>query len=421
VTRVSADTVLALPACAGCGASASTGARLPRGWKRASPSAVYCATCLAARYIHRSVTVPIAGPVTSGEHAATWPTFGAALRETWTQTTAAANWIVTELYTRDIRRPLDTPAAKLPAMRPVYLYPAARERFPGISPINLTSLLQQVERTYREQRYELLWTGTRSLAVHRYPVPAPLHRTAWRLHPADPGNGWTVVDVRLGDRWWGLRLRGGKDFARQTRQIAQLESGAAIPGAGALLAIPARPGDHRHAEGGRRVVIKLVGWFPVQTRALTGRDLVVTTAASDLLLVRVRETARPDLTGSLVHTIHGDALRRTIRAYETRRRRARAEGHFDVPSAQRQGDRIKTQCQQMAALVARLAVTLECGRVVYEDEEQGFCSPFPWTKFRVWLQSAVEGRGVTWQYASGQVGEPVAEPLAMAGSQEGTA
>lgn len=390
------ETRLTLPPCRRCRAvpamRASGGAWLPRGWRRIGDAAL-CPTCLRHEYVLRAVTVPIAGPLE-----ATWAELGATLREAWGATTAAANWMVTELYARDIRR--DGTLTHLPPMRRVTLYPAARANFPSLAPIHLTSIIQQVERTYREQRYELLWTGRRSLALHRYPVPMPLHAQGWRLHPPDPQNGSMVLDVRLGESWSALRLQAGPRFRRQARELRALQSGLALSQTGALYAIRSHIGDHRHQETAQRVMVKLMGWFPI-ARAMGTRRLVVSTAISDLFLLRVD--------GRLVETVHGDELRRVIGSYETRR--ARADNKLAVAHRAKQAHRIQSVCQQHAAHVAHLARVHHCGVVEYEDEERGFCDPCPWTKLRLWLQSAVERQGIVFTYASGATGD--IESLAM--------
>lgn len=366
--------------CARCGATKPvTGDRVPRGWKRVDAArTLWCGTCVGATYLRRAVTVPIAEPVD-----ATWEEFGAALREAWTLTTSCANWIVSELYARDVRRePAD---AKLRPMPAVYLYPEARAKFPRLTPVNLTALLQAVEQTYRKQRYELLWLGSRTLATHRYPVPTPIHQQQWELEPEAEGNGAVIVRLRLGDRWWRLRLRRGREFALQGRQLAQLRTGVAIPGAGAILRTRGSRGDHRHREQGARVLLKLTGLFPRPTTTDTN-VLVVRTAISDLLVLDAPEAAEI--------AIHGDELRRVIRAYTVRRQRDR----IGPRTVEKQSRRLKTRCQQIAAEVVRQARRHQCGVVEYEDTEQGFVAPFPWTKFRLWLQSAVEGAGLRWVY-----------------------
>src|SRR5439155_7254916 len=120
-----------------------------------------------------------------------------------------------------------------------------------ISPINLTALLQQVTHTYRAQRYELLWTGTRSLATFRYPVPTPIHGQAITLEDPMSGTGWPIVRVRLGDRWWTLRLVAD---GWQRLQLATLR-GRGFGAAGALRGVRAHVGDHRHQEMRRRVLL----------------------------------------------------------------------------------------------------------------------------------------------------------------------
>ena len=52
--------------------------------------------------------------------------------------TAAANWMMTELYAHDVRRHDE---AKMPRMgRQGDLYPEARRRFPGLAPQTVASL-----------------------------------------------------------------------------------------------------------------------------------------------------------------------------------------------------------------------------------------------------------------------------------------
>lgn len=384
--------VLAIITCP-CGATAPPGPRLPRGWKRL-PSGPTCKRCLAARYLQRAVTIPIAGPVD-----ATWIDFGAALREAWSATTACANWLVTELYVRDVRRQLgETTLAPMPH---VYLYPEARAKFPQIAPINLTTILQQVERTYRKQRHELLWTGTRSLAVHRYPVPTPIHQQAWTLEAPDPGNGSMTIRVRLGDRWWRLRLRNGREFAIHSERLTQLRAGVALSGAAALYAIRAHQGDHRHQETKQRGMLKVAGWFQRGNSAACGVQATMSTGRSDLLTLQI--PSRPLI------ALHGDALRQVIRGYTVRRHRGQR------PDPIKMANRIKTICQQIAAEAARRLSEAGVSRVNYEDDERGFCDPFPWTKFRLWLQSAIEGQGMSWQSASTPVEQHAAIPLANGG------
>jgi hypothetical protein len=85
---------------------------LPRGWKRLG-EAIYCQPCWLARYTIRSVAMPVVEPL-----GMEWQDFREALKEGWVLTTAAANWMMTELYTRDIRRGAED---KMPKMMRIYL------------------------------------------------------------------------------------------------------------------------------------------------------------------------------------------------------------------------------------------------------------------------------------------------------------
>ena len=64
--------------------------RLPHGWKRLG-EAIYCETCWRERYNLRSIALPVVEPV--GED---WAVFREALKDGWTEATAAANWMMTE-------------------------------------------------------------------------------------------------------------------------------------------------------------------------------------------------------------------------------------------------------------------------------------------------------------------------------------
>jgi hypothetical protein len=360
----------------------------------------------------------------SGPVDATWGEFGTALRVAWAETTRAANWIATELYARDIRREADD--RKLRSMPRLYLYPEARVLFPALSPINLVSLLQSVERTYRRRRYELLWLRAVSVPSYRYPVPAPINEQAWTLTQTDGGQ--IHARIRLGDRWFTLRLRQGPDFHRQRAQLRSIVAGAALPAAGALYSIRAtgddQTGDKRHTERGQRVLLKLVAWLPrpPQVPAAAG-ILLVQTSGSVLLVLRM------DGQG-IVTTIPADHVRRAIAAHEVRR--ARLATDLAVVRRWKPSERaglqarltritdqhrraMRTWLQQIAARVVRVAQRQQCGTVRYEDEVRDFQLPMPWQAMRESLKQAVEGHGMIWEYASGETGRETAEALAGGG------
>ena len=84
--------------CSSCQVLSRTDARLPRGWKRSGKD-IFCKKCWRGGNVLRAVSVPIAQPLDCS-----WEDLRKVLREMWIQTTQASNWIVTELYARDVRR-----------------------------------------------------------------------------------------------------------------------------------------------------------------------------------------------------------------------------------------------------------------------------------------------------------------------------
>src|SRR4051812_36510251 len=138
--------------CSGCRVEAkTTGNRVPRGWKRRGENS-FCALCWRNMYVLRAITIPVAEPLD-----ATWEELRDALRAAWAATTQASNWMMTQLYTRDVRR-LDHP--KMPPMPRVYLYPEARILYPGLPSQSIASLEQAIQRKYRAMRYKIIWTAS---------------------------------------------------------------------------------------------------------------------------------------------------------------------------------------------------------------------------------------------------------------------
>jgi len=132
-----------------------------------------------------------------------WEDLRKALRAIWVQTTAASNWMMTELYARDVRRGSEE---KMPPMTRVYLYPEARARFSGLPSQTVASLVNSVQRKYLAVRYPVAWTAAASLPTHRYPTPFPVPSQGWRATiEADQA----IVRVRIGDARYRLRLKRG--------------------------------------------------------------------------------------------------------------------------------------------------------------------------------------------------------------------
>lgn len=113
-------------ACAGCGDTKQITKRLPSGWKHLGRE-YWCSKCWAGKYILRAISFPVVAPVDR-----TWDELRATLREMFIETTALSNWMMTELYTRDVRR--EPGQTKMPPMPRTYLYPEARKNAPNLPP-----------------------------------------------------------------------------------------------------------------------------------------------------------------------------------------------------------------------------------------------------------------------------------------------
>jgi len=135
-----------------------------------------------------------------------WEDLRKALRAIWVQTTAASNWMMTELYARDVRRGSEE---KTPPMTRVYLYPEARARFSGLPSQTVASLVNSVQRKYLAVRYPVAWTAAASLPTHRYPTPFPVPSQGWhaQLKRTRPSSGCGSETPGIGCGLSGAQFR----------------------------------------------------------------------------------------------------------------------------------------------------------------------------------------------------------------------
>ena len=393
-------------------ATKSRRARIPARWKMLGGQ-FYCPKCKHAAWVLRAVTLPVVGPV-----GATWPELREALTNAWAETTQCANWMATELYVRDVRREADD--ERLRPMPRTYLYPEARVLFSTLPAMTLSALENQVTRTYRAQRYELIWTRARSLATHRYPVPLPVASKGWSLH--EEQGRWHVA-CRIGNRRWMLRLRGGPHMRYQRPILADIAAGRAEPGAMALLQVTAHEGDHRtEVAMRRRLMCKLVAWLPKKAPSTQqASSLRVHTDATRLIVVE-REGAEP-------WVLYGDQIRRGLLAADTQRQRLvtdlkaerrrpkrEREGMIDRLGriAEHQRHCLTTWTHQVAAQVVGYAARQHVATVIYDDHERGYLPHFPWHRLADCLREKCEARSIEFVVACGRgatdVGESLAEP-----------
>lgn len=377
--------------------------RTPKGWK-VLHERPHCAACKRQAYMLRAVTLPVSGP-----EGAPWATFREALREAWGEATRCANWVMTELYARDVRREADDRTLrKMPRM---YLYPEARERFPALSPQTVANLVQDVQAAYRAHRYELLWTGARTLATYRYPAPYPIPSQAWRL---DEQQGRWYVVCRLGDRRWRLKLRGGPQMRYQAERLRQLMAGEAQPGAATLYQVVVQRGGHRTGAGDgdrdrdTRVMVKLAAWLPKAEQAARAGVLSVRTGPDALLSIAGHDwkiDAAP-LRGALCATARRRQALTVNLSHERRRPRRRREGMADAMSelSRKSRLRIADACRTYAAHVAAYANRQRAAQIDYDDRDRSALPSFPWEQLRQAIANKLEESGMRLVHVNGREG-----------------
>ena len=358
----------------------------------------------------RSVTFPLIGPID-----ADWKDLRTALAVAWAESTALANWGMTELAKADvIRRPGDE---KCPPMPPIYLYGLAGKIYsgwPNWSGVRSAaqSVLRSVEHKYRKVRYETIWTRARALPTQKYPMPYPVHNSSWS---ASFQNESPVVSLALGGRGWQLRLKGGHEMRRQLKAFAQIVSGAAVQGELALYRVRAHPGDHRRGvmESGSgqrfvyRVMVKLVAWLPRTEKGETAGTMIIKTAP-DSFWLGVTESGR-------AWDLHADHVRRWVANHwhflrrisddskQEKRWRRNLNAHREERCAKHH-NRIKTFQQQAAAMAAKFAARQRLAAIVYDDRERGyFADGFDWSGCRLALAKACDDYQIELAFASDEV------------------
>lgn len=364
--------------CAECGVerksqpSKRKQSRLPIGWKRFE-GRIFCSKCWQEKFNIRALIFPVAEPLSG-----TWKELESDLRRMWAQTTAAANWMMTQCYARDVRRTPDID--RMPSMTRLYLYPEARGLFPELPPQSVASLQQAVLRNYRAMRYKVVWTCAASLPTMRYPQPFPVHNQSWSFH-FDEGNR-PIVNLRLGEGRWELRLKGGP---RYRRQLAGLRK----------MAVPGELSIGKWHDG--TIWCKLVGWLAQRRQQKTEGTLCVRTG-QDCLLMALDEK------GSRLWVENCDQLPRWIAEYRSKLHRLsedRKAEQLPVPSfaahwdtlVRKQQHRMKSVVQESAAHLANFAGRRRYAVVEYDDSER-WLKEFPYSILENRIRTDVEERGI---------------------------
>jgi hypothetical protein len=371
---------------------ATSSERIPTGWKR-RPDGIYCTDCWRARYVLRAVTIPVVGPVGNE-----WPEFREAMRQGWGRATEASNWMLSELFTRDVRRTPDMD--KLPTMPKIYLYPEARKLFPELPSQTLASMENAIKSKYRKTRYKLLWTNEVSLPNYCYPSPFVVPNQGWSAIYG-PENV-PLVQFRLAGNRWTLRLRGGHQYRRPLKSFAQIVSGLAVSGELAIYRQRANGNDHRNGMSDRgasgqhahyRVMCKMAAWLPRDVDPLPREGVLFVTTADDALLVALNAKNERLWTINADHVLRWSAenRRRNQRRSEDRKMEVRGAGHMDS-SGERHSlkyrRRMKTACDQFAAQVVNYAKRWKFAAVRAIAADSEYAPDFTW--FALW--QAIEQR-----------------------------
>jgi hypothetical protein len=236
-----------------------------------------------------------------------------------------------------------------------------------------------------------------------------VHNQSWRATMIDER---PVVRVRLGERWWVLRLKGGPRFKRQLTSFQQMVSGEAIRGQLALYRrrahegpIVDRPlGDQRVHYA---VVCKMVAWLPrpAQDGSPSERILRVRTG-TDALLEAFNGR------NEVVWRYHGDHLRRWSAEHRRSLQHFADDQNAELrpmsPFADRRAaavlkyrNRMRSAVQEVAAHVVGHAMRQKSGALEYDDAVTGFCADLPFAALRERIRTKCEEAGLVFAYASG--------------------
>jgi hypothetical protein len=314
--------------------------------------------------------------------------------------------MVTEFYARDVRRHADD--SRLPAMPHIYLYPEARQLFPALSAQAVAALAQEVRRRYLARRHDLLWTRAASLPTYRYPVACSVPAQAWSLHER---NGLWSISVRLGDRRWTLRLRGGPHMRYQAQRLGQISAGAAERGALGIYETVARGSSHRGgvAAHGTRVMVRIAAWLPKLPVPDRSGILRVRTHPRALLLAESGWQIDPSAVRGV---LAADDRRRAALLVSLRLERGERRRRVGIERAlrelsRRSRERLAGACRTSAAHLAAHAAQRGVAVVEYDDSVRSALPHFPWEELRRRVAEKLDERRIGFHHVDtvGEAGE----------------
>lgn len=340
----------------------------------------------------------------SGPLELTWAELNTVLHEMWAATTAASNWMVSEMYTRDARR--EPGATKTPPMPRIYLYPEARGLFPALPSQSVAALEQSVSKKYRAKRRDVIWTHAASLPTYRYPTPFGIPNQGWSVVIEDQR---PVVSLRVGDRRIRLRLKSGPQFARQMQAVRQIVSGEAEQGQMDIY----RQGRGKTAS----VMVKMVAWLP-RGRNQAAEGTLVVRSTPDALLQAF------NLKDEAVWTYHGDQLRRWIAEHRKHLQHLADDSKAELRpptasfarmrrnAAERFHHRMSSASHEIASMLIGYAQRRKLAAIRYDDADQSFGEGLPWAEFRRKIAEKADAAGIAFVLASTEAVEETPPPLA---------
>jgi hypothetical protein len=370
------------------------------GWKKFQDK-LHCKACWTQRYVLRACIIPVAGPV-DGD----WQLFRDQLRLAWRQSTELANFYVTELAKADIVRTADM--EKLPPAPKLYLYPLGRARCPALASQSVVAIEHSVRQRYNRTRLDVIWRGSATLPRYTYPYPYPVPATGWTAAWLSETERVPLVSIRLGDARIVLRLRGGAQFRRQLAQFGEMIAGEVLTGALDLYRVPANASDHRPTDFEKhRIMVKMVGWFPLRSAPDRKGVCRVRTAEEQLLVA--------ECDGRDPWIFNADRVRQQITGYERRRQRLSQDTKFEKrwPAESRrqlaevrdgmttrQHHYLDTFCHTAAKLLVGFALRQNVARLEYNDSVRDYMPTFPWHKLSQLIEQKCQSEGLEFASAT---------------------
>jgi len=278
-----------------------------------------------------------------------------------------------------------------------FAYGVAREAAPELRSGAVADICQRVRAKYLADRWASRVSMRQSGMSFRRPLPLSIRRQDWnflRLDEDDAERTQYGAQFAIGELMRDERPI-VRFVIRTARDAALLERVASGEWPHKTLEI-LPPGWDRKG----MIRAKIVYERPVTKRGKPTGALSLHTATDALLVAN---------DGDAVWHWNYDWLRERIIAYEARRYRHAEDCKHErrVPKSRRQvwredagraadthHNRVRTALANIAHQAAGLAARRNCAKIVYGDNERGWCDPFPWHMLREKLEQQCQARGL---------------------------